>query len=176
MSDNLINQITLDFLMNKEQYSRALQNKTINSVNRQDKKFYKKRIIDLTKDLLSKPSFHEESVFQDVKYSFNNYIKTCIHYFKSVDSNDILQEEYKDFEEEINDPTNNEILQKEKTEADKLLMRKISVGNPLDKFIKKKMTKQQDPPIVPKQKNIDLADPELKNKGIVKRKKKENVA
>jgi len=160
--------------MNKEHYTRVMQNKVSNSINRQDRRFYKKRIVDLTRDLLSKPSEHEKNVFIDVKYAFDNYVKTCVSYFKSIDNNDILQEEYKNFDpEECNQNANYD--ENEKHEADKLLMRSISVGNPLDKFVKRKMLKVPDPPVIPKQKEIDLAGPELKNKGIIKRKKKENI-
>lgn len=180
MSDNLIQQITLECLTNKSQYKSCLQNKVAKSTSRQDKRFYKKRIIDLTRDLLSKPSFHEENILADVKYTFDNYIKTCISYFKTLDNNDILQEEYKEFDLSDEDVEANNINSmasyENKQELDKLLMRSIKMGNPLDKFVKKKLIKPQDPPIIPKQKDIDLADPELKTKGIIKRKKKENVA
>jgi len=161
--------------MNKDHYTRIMQNKASNSVNRQDRRFYKKRIVDLTRDLLSKPSEHEKNVFIDVKYAFDNYIKTCVSYFKSIDNNDILQEEYKNFDpEECNQNAN--YNENEKHEADKLLMRSINMGNPLDKFVKRKMLKVPDPPVIQKKKDIDLADPKLKKKGIIKRKKKENIA
>jgi hypothetical protein len=165
--------------MNKDHYTRIMQNKVSNSLNRQDRRFYKKRIVDLTRDLLSKPSEHEKNVFIDVKFAFDNYIKTCVNYFKSIDNNDILQEEYKNFDPDDcnqNDASASNEKENKKHEADKLLMRSVKMGNPLDKFVKRKMLKVPDPPVIPKQKDIDLADPELKNKGIIKRKKKENIA
>jgi hypothetical protein len=54
-------------------------------------------------------------------------------------------------------------------------MRSVKLENPLDKFVKKKLLKKPDEPIIPKQKEIDLTDPALKNKGIIKKKKKENI-
>ena len=175
MCDNLINQITLDCLMNKDQYNRYIQNKVTKSTNRQDKKFYKKRIVDLTRDLLSKPSVHEPEILADVKYAFDNYVRNCVHYFKSLDNNDILQEEYNGSDFDLIPPGNSDLITHNQYEADKLLMRSVKLENPLDKFVKKKLLKKPDEPIIPKQKEIDLTDPALKNKGIIKKKKKENI-
>jgi hypothetical protein len=175
MSDNLVNQITLDCLTNKEQYNRCLQNKISKIVCRQEKKFYKKRLVDLTKDLLSKPSVYEKTIFPDVKYAFDVYIKTCVEYFKSLDNNDILQEEYKNIEPGLVSKEEEKVIQKTQQEADKLLMRSINIVKPLDKFVKRTSTKKEEEVIIPKQKEIDLADPALKNKGIIKKKKKENI-
>jgi hypothetical protein len=175
MCDNLINQITLDCLMNKEQYNRYIKNKITKNTSRQDQKFYKKRIVDLTRDLLSKPSVHEHEILADVKYSFDNYVRTCIHYFKSLDNNDILQEEYKGGDFDLIPTSDADLTCHSQLEADKLLMRSVKLENPLDKFVKKKLLKQAEEPIIPKQKDIDLTDPVLKNKGIIKKKKKENI-
>jgi len=175
MSDNFVNQITLDCLINKEQYNKCVQNKMSKIVCRQEKKFYKKRIVDLTKDLLSKPSVHEKTIFPDVKYAFDVYIKTCVEYFKSLDNNDILQEEYKNIESDFVSKEEQQLIQKTQQDADKLLMRSINIVKPLDKFVKRTSTKKEEEEIIPKQKEIDLADPALKNKGIIKKKKKENI-
>jgi len=161
--------------MNKEHYNKAMQNKISRSVGRQEKRFYKKRIVDLTKDLLSKPSFHEEKILTDVKYAFDNYIKTCVHYFKSLDNNDILQEEYDNIS--LTNPNTNTSqtshqTQEELDKLDKLLMRNIKIENPLDKFVKKTFIKKPEEPIIPKQKDIDLTNPTLKKKGIQKKEKK----
>jgi hypothetical protein len=161
--------------MNKDQYNRYIQNKITKSVSREDRKFYKKRIVDLTRDLLSKPSIHEPEILTDVKYTFDNYVRTCVHYFKSLDNNDILQEEYKGVDFEIIPTINESASDHSQHEADKLLMRSIKLENPLDKFVKKKLLKKPDEPVIPKQKDVDLADPVLKSKGIIKKKKKENI-
>ena len=174
MSDNLVNQITLDCLMNKEQYNKCVQNKISKILCRQEKRFYKKRIVDLTKDLLSKPSVHEKMILPDVKYAFDIYTKTCVEYFKALDNNDILQEEYKNINSDL--PAHDiEIVQQTQQDADKLLMRSVSIVKPLDKFVKRTSTKKEEEIIIPKQKEIDLTDPALKNKGIIKKKKKENI-
>jgi len=52
MTDNLMTQITLDCLLNKEQYNKCNNNINSNNNSRKDKKFYKKRIYNLTKEYL----------------------------------------------------------------------------------------------------------------------------
>jgi len=58
-------------------------------------------------------------------------------------------------------------------EANQLMMRSIKISHPpslLDNFVKVKNTKPHVEQIIPKQKDINLKDPVLKNKGIRKKK------
>jgi hypothetical protein len=86
-----INSITLDYFTNKSQYANLLkkkdyyQSKQFNS----DKKFYKKRILDLSKRL-----FRDEIENEQLVSGFHNYIKLCIDYLKVLDTKDLLQEKY----------------------------------------------------------------------------------
>ena len=177
MSEAFINQVTLDCLLNKSQYSKFLMNKTEKISNRKDKKFYRKRIFTLTKELLlskEKP----ENLFPDVEYAFNSYVNACVQYFRAIDSNDILQTEYTSFNET---ETLDKILGLEDDESysndpDKLMMRSINISNPsLDHFVKRIITKKPEEMILPKQKNINLSDPILKNKGVNNSDKKKNI-
>ena len=52
MSDDFVNRVTIDCLMNKEQYNKYITSKEIKSTNRKDKKFYRQRIYSLIKELL----------------------------------------------------------------------------------------------------------------------------
>ena len=53
--------------------------------------------------------------------------------------------------------------------ADKLLMRSIKIDAPtLDKYVTRVITKKKEEIILPKQRNINLNDPEFKNKGLKK--------
>jgi len=166
MSKEYINQITLDCLLNKEQFSSHVNNKIKKSICKRDKKFYRKRVYDLTKILLlnkDKP----ENLLPDVKYAFDNYLMTCINYFKSIDNNDIIQNEYKDLEYIIND--NFEDLDDcNLDEANKIMLRSIKLKPTLDNFITK-IPKKSDEIILPKKKEIKLDDPNLKTKGIKKK-------
>lgn len=181
-ADDFLNQVSLDFLINKKQYKNhctSFTENTINKkINRKDKKFYRRRILSLTKDLLYKETeaSAEAVIPPDIKYMFDNFIKACVHYFKILDRNDIIQEDYNefhDFEDKIKE--NNEIHDEShkilKEENEKLLMRSVKMANPsLDNFIKINMTNQSKELIIPQQKEINLKDPILKNKGIDKKK------
>ena len=60
MNDSLITEITLECLMNKNQYAKRVSEQSVTTKKdtiRKDKKFYKKRIFDLTKKLLNQIVF-----------------------------------------------------------------------------------------------------------------------
>ena len=187
MSDNLISEMTLEYLMNKDQYAKYMSNKSSSSSssvtnntstpNRKDRKFYKKRIYDLTKQLMNNEK--PERIYPDVAKSFESYINVCIEYFKVLDKSDIIQEDYNGLVTDSktkNDDTTVEQLQNMKNteEANKLMMRlvKITEPNSLEKMVKRTRIKNVDskPVIHPIQKDINLKDPILKNKGIRKKK------
>ena len=182
-ADDFLNQVSLDFLINKKQYKNHFTSFTENTINkknnRKDKKFYRRRILSLTKDLLSKEDEVNIVIPPDIKYMFDNFIKACVHYFKILDRNDTIQEDYNEFEDKIKETNenneNNEINDEShkilKEENEKLLLRSVKMSNPsLDNFIKINMTKQSKELIIPQQKEINLKDPIFKNKGIDKKK------
>ena len=174
MSEKFVNQVTLDCLMNKGKFS----NKPYNSVNKKDKKFYRKRVYNLTKELLLSKE-EPTDLFPDVKYAFDNFINTCINYFKVIDNNDIIQLDYQNINESLNIGSTIEELNVDnihsQEEADKLLMKSIKISNSLDGFIKRKKIGKQNEIILPKQKDINLKDPSLKIKGISNSFKKKNI-
>ena len=186
MSEEFINQVTLNCLMNKDTYNKYVKNNTIklpNSVNKKDKKFYKKRIYNIIKQLLSSQETEiEPRLFTDVQKSFDNFVNICIHSLKVIDKTDIIQDDYKDIAESItlNLDMNKELDDvdiKTKEEADLLLLRSIKITNPsLDNFVKRKYTKAPQQIMMPQQKDINLRDPNLKIKGIKdKDKEKDNL-
>jgi hypothetical protein len=173
MSDTFINQVTLDCLLNKEMFNKHVKNQKSKSINKEERKFYKKRIYNLFKELLITKE-EPEDLLPDVKYAYDNFIHSCIHYFKTIDNNDLNQEEYKNLNNEpeiSNIPELNDDNLKTEEQANKLLMRSIKITRPpLDKFVKRKTTKVEEQLIIPKQKEINLNDPKLKLKGINKKK------
>ena len=183
MSEEFVNQVTLNCLMNKDQYNKYIKNNTIklpNSVNKKDKKFYKKRIYNIIKQLLSSQETEiEPRLFTDVQKSFDYFVNICIHSLKVIDKTDIIQDDYKGIAESItlNLDLNTELDADDittKEEADLLLVRSIKIANPsLDNFVKKKYTKAPQQILMPQQKDINLRDPNLKIKGI-KEKEKDN--
>lgn len=151
MSQDLINQITLNCLMNKHQYEKYVTNKISKSINEEDKKNYMERILYLTKELITNSESEvegENTIAPDVKYTFEQYIKSCIQYFKLTDNNDVIQEKYKELDivlveelkEEKDEENTLEELEKEKEEKENSLwVRSIKMCNPsLDSFINKK--------------------------------------
>ena len=185
MSQAFVDQVTLDCLLNKSMFNAHVKNKQAQSVNKEERKFYKKRIYNLFKEMLINKS-EPDDLLPDVKYAYDNFINASINYFKTIDNNDLLQEEYKTLDEEemvdlenlnavpeLGDDDNIVGLE----EADKLLMRSIKITTaPLDKFVKRKSTKPEALVIMPKQKEVNLLDPELKVKGLNNIiQKKENI-
>ena len=173
MSQAFVDQVTLDCLLNKEMFNKHIKNQKAKSINKEERKFYKKRIYNLFKELLITKE-EPKDLLPDVKYAYDNFINSCINYFKTIDNNDLNQEEYKGLDEIpdiINIPELKDNNLQTEEEANKLLMRSIKITRPpLDNFVKRKSIKPQEKLILPKQKEINLNDPELKIKGINKKK------
>jgi hypothetical protein len=166
-SESIINQITLDCLLNKSQYEKYLRRNLTKSINNNDKKFYRKRICNLTKELFKEEN--SNNIPPDIKYVFDNYIKICINYFKVMDRSDIIQEEYKEYKETTEEQF---VSNEELSQSNSLMMRSVKVNPGLDNFVTIKMTKPQEEMIIPQQRDINLRDPKLKKKGIVGKEKK----
>jgi len=182
MSDDFVNQVTIDYLLNKDQYQNYLSNKVTKACNKKDKKFYRKRIYNLTRELLVTKE-EQMPILPDVQYAFDNYVRSCIHYFKSLDNNDIIQEEYKYLDllnTSLEDIVMNDNELKDETKdnsknMDNLFMRSIPLQKKnLDSFVINK-NKTNENIILPIQKEIDLKNPIIKNKGISKKKNIINI-
>ena len=175
MSTEYVNQVTLECLMNKDTYKKYVATKKKSVVNKKDQKFYRRRILSLTKELLYPEEATEKSTTTaphdpNIVGLFQIYSKACIEYFKTLDKNDIIQEDYSTLTPETTEMSAEDI--KTQAEIDQLFMRSIHVKEPktLDKFVKRSTTAPKEDPILPKQKDINLRDPALKNKGIRKKK------
>ena len=186
MSTEYVNQVTLECLMNKDTYKKYVATKKKSVVNKKDQKFYRRRILSLTKELLypeeattpekptptttpptpTTPTINDPNIIG----LFQIYSKACIEYFKSLDKNDIIQDDYSTFTPETAEMSPEDI--KTQSEIDQKFMRSIHVkeATTLDKFVKRTTTAPKEDPILPKQKDINLRDPALKNKGIRKKK------
>ena len=173
IDEKIINQITLECLINKEIYKKYLTSNNANTIvnNKKDRKFYRKRILQLTRDiLLNDPSV---KITNDIQFVFENYVNHCIQYFKMVDRVDLIQEDYH-IEDYIDDKSlvdDENITLCNSESADKLLLRSVKINNyTLDKFVKVISTKKDDSTPLPVQKIFNLKDPILRNKGIRKKK------
>jgi hypothetical protein len=89
-----VDHVTLDLMVNQPQYERYLRAKEadLNGKYEKAKRFYKKRIMEMTRDLLKGEPETVNDIF--VLQSFDAYAKACITYFRNKDKNDTLQEEH----------------------------------------------------------------------------------
>jgi len=170
--NNIIDQITLDCLVNKEFYEKKIVNKNQHTISKKDKKFYRKRIINLSRDLLINNDNRETiTTNMNILSAFDCYVKECINYFKIIDNNDIIQEDLNNISlrnEKV--VSSDDLTNYNKTEDDKLLWCSIKPNNTIDNFVVKTIASPKEEIIYPKQKNINLKDPVLKTKGIKSRK------
>ncbi len=158
-SESFVNQITLQYLMNKSQYTNYLEKKTSESTSKRERKFYSQRFIKLTKKLLRKKDV--EDMPADIKFAFESFLKSCIHHFKMTDHTETVQAEYdkEDIEEEevvdeevlegegaqvVEEIVDEEIVEEEQVVDEELLKEsellslKVKMENMyLDNFVKK---------------------------------------
>jgi hypothetical protein len=107
MSDDLINQLTLNCLISKhqlEKLNKKIKESAENS-RKTDTEIYGQRITQLFNDLLvNEPPTR---LLQEVKIGFDFFIDKCIYYFKAVDNNELLEKERVDDDDDDDDSTNN---------------------------------------------------------------------
>jgi len=92
---------TLKYLVNNDL---SIENKTEkeeekNKINKKDKKFYKKRILAVTKSLFKEETFDKSPKL--IQKVFENYINSMIEIFKDIDLNEEREKEYKEFSSKL---------------------------------------------------------------------------
>jgi len=170
----------MDFKLNTLQYLtepsllEKLNNDSKKTTNKDEIGFYKKRIFVTTKLLL-----RNGKINTSVNDAFINYVKVLIQHFKIVDTNDILQEEFKNMLNE-NKVYKNEIKSGNEieTEANSHIFKEQNDKNEgtLNNFVKTIYTKPEAKIIMPKQRTVNLKSPELRNKGINNRNNKNKIS
>ena len=123
--------------------------------------FYRKRILQKTKDLLRGGECNN-----DIEKVFKDYTKELIRHFKFTDKSDIIQKDYqnlgenkkkcvkKDFELE----SQNKLMMREKNNKEK-----GTIESCIDVKIK---NKKKYEPYIPQKKIINITMDDLKNKGV----------
>ena len=193
-----VDHVTLDLMVNQPQYERYLRAKEadLNGKYEKAKRFYKKRIMEMTRDLLKGETETVNDIF--VLQSFDAYAKACITYFRNKDKNDTLQEEHMaecvtvgylppiaetDSVNLDNDNADNEddgdngpgALNDSSKKKLELLMTfdKHKAVPTLDTYVIKTTpaTASSAAPIIPKHREINLDDPKFKTKDIKPKKK-----
>lgn len=152
----------LEYLVNPVIYDKIF-NKETSKLNRNDIKFYRKRVIQLTRNL-HKPS-HSKSYPPSLQNIFKEYLITAIAYLKEIDKRDILQEEYNSINKEKKKVQfEMDDTYKSPDQPDELLYNKP------EKDIRNFVTviRPEKEKNIPIKKKIDLRDPNLRTKGIKK--------
>ena len=203
---NDIDSMTLSYFANKSQYDNILKKAEYGTDKqyKNDIKFYKKRILDLTKRLFR----NGEEQIQDthVNKCFNSYVKSCVTYLKFLDKSDIIQKRYEleneldngeskditktvgfindtikmdDYTSHNSDNSHNEnitqTIESKFENCDHLFSRPEDVKKiTLDNYIIK--TNEQSKTIfLPKKEEINIKTKEHKRKGIAKKKNIKNI-
>tara|TARA_Y100000992_G_C21273167_1_gene498186 strand:- start:2557 stop:3108 length:552 start_codon:yes stop_codon:yes gene_type:complete len=166
---NIENELT--YLINP-QYSNQISKDNKNEKNKlsqDDITFYRKRIIQTTRDLLDNIDI-SYNLF--VKDNFTSYIESCIKHYKIVDTHDIIQSEYIDLSNNnlTLDISNNNININYK-DSNQLLFKEKKNVNTIENCMKinKIQTVSSKKEKIPKKKVVDLRDPSLKLKGVKKK-------
>jgi hypothetical protein len=164
MDTDNVNKATLTYLTNPlYQHVNNITNKK--NYSKEEKKFYKKRVLSLTRDMF-KNNFENENL----KKSFELYLSNLIDHFKTIDKKDIIQEDYLEYNVENNNETVITNIEDIVEQADNILFNNdIKVKSiTLDNFVISSTSTTTKEQFIPQKKNIDLKEPTLKIKGIKK--------
>ena len=158
--DISLNLIDLQYLTNPQELNKLTNLKKTSALLKTDLNIYKKRIFQLTKDIL-----RGEKVDATINRAFDNYALTCIEYFKFQDKMEIIQSDYKDIKNPVN-----KINKFDLDNTNNIIMKANKPPNPkITDFIKIKSTKKIKPPIIPVKRIINLKDPKFREKGVKKK-------
>ena len=185
ISLNSVDDATLEYMVNIAQYEKYLRKNNIDYDTgfKRDLKFYRKRIILITKDL-----FKNELKDDDVALNgaFKMYMKACISYLKFEDQSETIQKCYVCMGIVTGEQTaqqqcicNNKLDALnafELNKANELCFKPKEVKKlTLDTYVVKKSSSHKKEPVVfPQQFTFNPKDPIFKYKGLKKQKKKKD--
>lgn len=174
ISMNSIDSMTLSYFTNSSQYEQILKRTTLNQRNdleyTKEKRFYKKRILDLNKKL-----FRNEIDDHSMMNNFDIYIKGCIEYLKMIDTSELMQKQYQDssnneantIDLDISIDVSNILLSSEDfIQYDNLMTNNDSTKKVnLDTYVVKTSTSKKQE-IFPKKQHVNIKTRQHKTKGI----------
>lgn len=159
LSRNL--QMDLLYLTNGRIRSRI---ENLDSVNKDDLKFYRKRILQQTKDYL-----REGRLEGSIDRAFDNYADKLIEYYKFIDKKEIIQKDYED----IVSSSKKDLKKLDMKEENMKIMRDVEPNvKTIKDFINVITEKPKKKKIIPKVKEFNLRKEELRIKGLKKEKSK----
>jgi hypothetical protein len=174
---NTIDDVTLAYMVNTTQYEKYLKKNHMDydSIFKRDIRFYRKRIISLTKDLF-KEQVENDKNKNVLAGAFNMYMRACISYLKFSDQSESIQKCYVCLG--INDDDDNQnqkCICKNKNEnelfelnkANELCLKPKEVKKiTLDNYVIRKNVKKSEPIVYPQQFTFNPRDPAFKCKGL----------
>jgi hypothetical protein len=182
---NTVDDVTLAFMVNTVQYEKYLKKNHLDFDFdfKRDIRFYRKRIISLTKDLFKNQNEIDKKQNADVTMvgAFNMYMRACISYLKFSDQSETIQKCYvclgiTDDDVQINEnikiqkcicKNKNEDDLFELNKANKLCLKPKEVKKiTLDNYVIRKNVKKSEPIIYPQQLTFNPRDPAFKYKGL----------
>lgn len=184
-----VDDVTLAFMVNTAQYEKYLKknNLAYDSILKRDIRFYRKRIISLTKDLFKDQIENDKNQNIDATMmgAFNMYMRACISYLKFSDQSETIQKCYVCSrlanQNDNNQNETNEIVKNQKCicvnknkdeffelqKANELCFKPKEVKKiTLDNYVIRKNVKKSEPIIYPQQFIFNPRDPEFKHKGL----------
>lgn len=170
-----INYITLETMANFDTYNKYLKRNNLehDTVLKVDKRFYRKRIAAMAKDILNNNvNNNSDSPINDVIINaFNTFARLCISHFKFKDTMDNIQGDYKDMvlvDKHGGVAGVDNLDGWSMDEANKLFMKQVDKKViTMDNFVTK-TSPPQDEMIIPQTKDLNLKDPKYKKKDIKK--------
>ena len=187
ISLNSVDDATIEYMVNITQYEKYLRKNNIdyNTGFKRDLKFYRKRIISITKDL-----FKNELKDVTLNGAFNMYMKVCISHLKFEDQSETIQKCYVCMGIVAGEQTAQQQQQQqcicniklnalnafELNKTNELCFKPKEVKKlTLDTYVIKKSSSQKKEPVFfPQQFKFNPKDPSFKYKGLKKQKNKKD--
>lgn len=157
-NNKVMDNSTLEFLTNPIYQKKIDKDNNVKKDYEREKNFYKKRILFLTKELISNNDYQDK----DIKHFFDQYCKSAIELFKITDKRDIIQEEYCNLKKDNIYLNENNVI-----ETNPFNLKPTTLDNFVTKVIKNENI------TYPQTRDIDLFSQDLKLKGVSL--KKENI-
>jgi hypothetical protein len=166
-----------ELLMANPQYfniNRIKEDNTEEKFIQEHKKFYKKRIFSLSKDIF-KNEINTPNT-SDIIATYKNFLFSAINYLQLIDEKDLVQEKLNNKDNNTNNMLHNlPIIEEDYIGKLDLEIINDSINNKIktiDEYYDIKSKKEKEEIQLPKILNINLKDEKLKTKGIKKNKNK----
>ena len=133
-------------------------------INKEDLKFYRKRILQQTKNYL-----REGRLDSSVDRAFDNFADRLIEYYKFIDKKEQIQSEYK----EMKEPKKKKVMDIDMLEENMKMMKEVEAPvKTIKDFVTVVAEKPKKKRVIPKLKEYNLKKDELRIKGLKKEKSK----